>query len=177
MNDIPQQKSEQKTNPKTSSKLPRRIAMALGIAFLILQLVPYGRSHTNPPIVSEPAWDSPQTKAIFDKACADCHSHRSVWPWYSHIAPVSWLVQRDVDVGRSKFNISAAPGQQGESDDAAKEVRKGEMPMAIYTFIHSDARLGAQEKELFIAGLGKTFGQEEKGSGEGGGHKQENDDD
>lgn len=166
MNDIPEPAPKPNPAPKTASKLPRRIAMALGIAFLIAQFIPYGRAHQNPPIASEPAWDSPETKATFDKACADCHSHRTVWPWYSHIAPVSWLVQRDVDVGRSEFNISAPPGSQGEADEAAKAVRKGEMPMAIYTVTHRDAILSAQETQVFVNGLTKTFGGE-GGSGKG----------
>lgn len=175
MSDAPSSANDENKTPKKpeakASKLPRRIAIGLGAAFVLIQLVPYGRSHENPPVQSEPAWDSPQTKAVFDRACADCHSHRTQWPWYSHVAPVSWLVQRDVNVGRENFNISAAPGQRGEADEAAKEVRKGEMPMAIYTLIHGDAKLGPSERETFAAGLSNTFGGE--GESEGGGRGRE----
>ena len=62
---------------------------------LIIQFVPYGRDHTNPPVIAEPAWDSPQTRALFFRACADCHSNETKWPWYSTIAPASWLITRD----------------------------------------------------------------------------------
>ncbi|MCX7782465.1 MAG: heme-binding domain-containing protein, partial [Meiothermus sp.] len=79
---------------------------ALALVLLAIQLVPYGRDHQNPPVVAEPPWDSPQTRALFVRACADCHSNQTRWPWYSHIAPVSWLVQRDVEEGRSKLNLS-----------------------------------------------------------------------
>ena len=67
------------------------------IVFAAIQLVPFGHDHTNPPVVAEPAWDSPETRAFAVTACFDCHSNQTVWPWYSNIAPVSWLVQRDVD--------------------------------------------------------------------------------
>lgn len=79
---------------------------ALALVLLAIQLVPYGRDHHNPPAVAEPPWDSPQTRELFVKACADCDSNQTRWPWYSHIAPVSWLVQRDVEEGRSKLNLS-----------------------------------------------------------------------
>lgn len=79
---------------------PRRIGTwvlgTLLVLLLAIQLVPYGRDHTNPPVVAEPAWDSPATRALFVRACADCHSNQTVWPWYSHVAPVAWLVAHDV---------------------------------------------------------------------------------
>ena len=75
---------------------------------LIIQFVPYGRDHTNPPVIAEPAWDSPQTRALFFRACADCHSNETTWPWYSTIAPASWLITRDVMEGRATFNTLIA---------------------------------------------------------------------
>ena len=59
------------------------------VGFLAIQLVPYGRTHTNPPVTAEPAWDSPQTRALAVRACFDCHSNETVWPWYTSIAPIS----------------------------------------------------------------------------------------
>src|SRR5574340_945670 len=70
--------------------------------FLLIQLVPYGRNHTNPPVTGEPRWDSPQTRALAARACFDCHSNETKWRWYSNIAPISWLIQRDVDSGRAR---------------------------------------------------------------------------
>src|SRR5687768_3027163 len=82
----------------------RRMLRWLGVAIVgvlaAVQLVPYGRDHTNPPVRQEPAWDRPQTRALVARACFDCHSNETTWPWYSHIAPVSWLIQRDVVEGR-----------------------------------------------------------------------------
>ena len=68
------------------------------------QLVPYGRDHDNPPVVAEPAWGSPATRELARRACFDCHSNETQWPWYSNIAPLSWLIQRDVDEGRDELN-------------------------------------------------------------------------
>ena len=111
------------------------------VAVLILQLVPYGRRHSNPPVRVEPRWDGPTTRVLAVRACYDCHSNETVWPWYSHVAPVSWLVQRDVDEGRRKLNFSEWDRPQKEAHESAKTVRKGEMPPWFYILIHPDARL------------------------------------
>ena len=59
-------------------------------AVVVMQLVPYGRDHSNPPVTAEPNWDSPETRALFKRACFDCHSNETVWPWYAYVAPFSW---------------------------------------------------------------------------------------
>ena len=82
------------------------LVVGLVALFVLIQLVPYGRNHANPPVVKEPEWVSPQTRQLAKRACFDCHSNESVWPWYSNIAPVSWLVQNDVDEGRRRLNFS-----------------------------------------------------------------------
>jgi mono/diheme cytochrome c family protein len=140
------------------------------VIFVALQLVPYGHNHTNPPVPTQPQWDSPRTQALFARACADCHSNETVWPWYSNIAPVAWLVQHDVDEGREKFNISDG---RGEGDESAEKVANGEMPMAIYTFLHPEAKLSASEKQELIQGLQATFGGEGGGEGRDGGESGE----
>jgi mono/diheme cytochrome c family protein len=143
---------------------PRRLgAWALGAllaALVAIQLVPYGRNHSNPPVGAEPAWDSPETRALFVRACADCHSNQTAWPWYSNIAPVSWLITRDVVEGREKLNISAWGQQRNEADEAAETVREGEMPLWFYVPLHPEARLSPAEREQLIAGLAATFGDE-----------------
>ncbi len=130
-------------------------ALALATA---IQVIPFGHNHVNPPVVAEPAWDSPQTQALFNRACADCHSNETVWPWYSHIAPVSWLVVHDVEEGREHFNVSAWGVQKkNEGDDAAEEVEEDEMPPLVYLPTHPEARLTPEEKARLIAGLKATF--------------------
>lgn len=138
----------------------------LGVAVAI-QFVPYGHAHYNPPVVKEPHWDSPRTKALFDRACADCHSNRTRWPAYADIAPVSWLVTHDVNEGREHFNVSVWGIQKrNKGKDAADELKEGEMPPAIYTVMHPEARLSETERRELIRGLEKTFGTEGSAGGE-----------
>ena len=131
------------------------IVVALIVGFGLIQLVPYGRDHTNPPVSSEPAWDSPQTKALAQKACFDCHSNETVWPGYSSIAPGSWLIYRDVVNGRSRMNFSEWPaiGGGGLMARAAQKVAQGKMPPLRYRLAHSGARLTDAEKQQLIAGF------------------------
>ncbi|HEY5650870.1 MAG TPA: heme-binding domain-containing protein, partial [Acidimicrobiia bacterium] len=93
--------------------------VAVAAVAVAIQLVPYGRNHSNPPVVQEPAWDSQQTRELAVAACFDCHSNETEWPWYSNIAPVSWALQRDVDEGREELNFSEWHLEQ-EGDDAAE---------------------------------------------------------
>lgn len=134
--------------------------LVLGL-LIIIQFVPYGRNHTNPPVRQEPVWDSPQTAALARRACFDCHSNQTVWPWYSNIAPVSWLVLRDVDEGRSKLNFSEWDLPQKDAEEAAEQVQKGEMPPWFYLPAHPQARLSTQEKQALIRGLQATTGSNE----------------
>lgn len=130
--------------------------------FLLIQLLPIGRDHTNPPIQAEPQWDSPKTKALFDRACADCHSHTTEWPWYSNLAPLSWIIADHVTEGREHFNVSAWGVQKhNEGEEAAEELEEGEMPVFGYTLTHPEARLSKEEKQRLIQGLEATFGREE----------------
>lgn len=82
------------------------------VLFIALQLIPVNR--TNPPVTAQINWDSPQTKVLFDRACKDCHSNETTWPWYSYIAPVSWLTYYDVQRGRSELNLSTYNTNSGE---------------------------------------------------------------
>jgi hypothetical protein len=126
---------------------------ALGI-FAALQLTNPAR--TNPPVKADfIAATSPPTTVIaaLRAACYDCHSHETRWPWYAHIAPVSWLVVSDTTEGREHLNFSDWPA---EADRAAKKLDRinevldyREMPPKKYTLIHADARLtDAQRKEI-----------------------------
>ena len=135
-----------------------RAAFALLAAFALIQLVPYGRAHGNPPVRSEPSWDSPRTKQLFAQACGACHSNLTTWPWYSDVAPVSWLVQHDVNDGRARFNVSEWRQQrQPEAGEAAEVVRSGEMPPLQFRLIHKEARLSSAQKAALAAGLERTF--------------------
>ena len=134
--------------------------IALGFLgmFIAIQLVPYGRAHTNPPVSGEPLWDAPATRALTKQACFDCHSNETAWSVYASIAPASWLVQRDVDEGRAVLNFSEWSRPQEEAKDASEEVLEGEMPPAAYTLVHAHARLNAADRHRLAQGLAKTLG-------------------
>lgn len=130
------------------------------LVVIAIQFIPYGRNHSTPPIVAEPTWDSPQTKKLFNRACADCHSHETKWLWYSNIAPISWLVQYDVEEGREHFNVSMWGVQKkNEGDEAKEEFEEGEMPPWFYIIPHPDAILSESEKKELSNGLLATFGE------------------
>lgn len=138
-------------------KLLLRLAAAVVILLVIIQLVPYGRNHFNPPVVAEPNWDSPRTRELAQRACFDCHSNESTWPWYSNIAPVSWLVQRDVDEGRETLNFSEWGSGRYELEEIFEVIEEGEMPPLAYLLQHPDARLTAAEKNELVEGFIATF--------------------
>ena len=137
------------------------IAVAVVAAgFLLIQVVPYGRAHDNPPVAAEPNWDSPQTRELAQRACFDCHSNETVWPWYSNVAPVSWLVQHDVDEGRQRLNFSewGRGGEGEETEELYEVIVENKMPMPNYLITHPEARLTDGEKAALADGLLVTMG-------------------
>ncbi|HKW97114.1 MAG TPA: heme-binding domain-containing protein [Bryobacteraceae bacterium] len=136
----------------------RRILKWALIVFILIQFIPYGHNHTNPPVTAEPKWDSPGTRELFHRACFDCHSNQTVWLWYSYVAPVSWLVRNDVDGGRGHMNLSEWNRPQRHADHVAEQVKQGEMPLWYYLPLHPAARLSAAEKQALIEGAEKTLG-------------------
>lgn len=128
---------------------PGKLIGALAVLFVAAQaIVP---AKTNPPI--DPAKtleavrpDLTEAATVMERSCRDCHSNATTWPWYSSVAPVSWLVARDVNEGRKELNISEfgtydARTQQHKLEEACDQVKEGEMPMWIYTIQHPDAKL------------------------------------
>ena len=130
-------------------------AIALVGLFAVIQLVPYGREHTNPTGGKRIVWDSERTHQLMAGACMDCHSNETKWPWYSNVAPVSWLVQKDVDEGRRELNLSTDAAEVQEMIEAIDE---GSMPPLQYKPLHAGARLSDSEKKELIKGLQATFG-------------------
>ena len=130
----------------------------LGILLVIFVFLPIGRDHTNPPVVQEPNWDSPQTRELAKRACFDCHSNETVWPWYSNLNPVAWMLQDHVNEGREALNFSEWNRGFDDVDEIGEVIHEGEMPLANYLALHREARLTPQEKELLIQGLMATVG-------------------
>jgi len=138
----------------------KKIILALVVLLVLIQFIPYGRDHTNPKVLAEPKWDSPKTRELFMRACGDCHSNETKWPWYSKIAPISWVVYNHVMEGREHFNVSMWGHQKkNEADEAVEEILEGEMPPKSYLLAHPEARLSDAEKRALIEGLKKTFGE------------------
>lgn len=134
------------------------ILIALVAAFALLQLA--NPDHTNPPVaaghdlfaVNPPP---PQVAAAVRTSCYDCHSNETKWPWYSRVAPMSWLVADDVKNGRAKLNFSDWPVTDPERagrkfGNISDEVDAGDMPLKKYTMIHRDAVLSASQRQAIV---------------------------
>jgi hypothetical protein len=94
---------------------------------------------------------SPQVVFIVKRSCLDCHSNSTVWPWYSHVAPMSWLVERDVSHGRDHLNFSrwdqyTFKQQERLLAEIASAVKNGEMPLRQYTLAHRKAKLSVADR-------------------------------
>jgi hypothetical protein len=126
------------------------IITIIGIQFIPVEM-------TNPPVTETVSWDSQQTFDFAKRACYDCHSNETKWPWYSKIAPVSWFIAGDVNEAREHLNFST--GNLKEAKDAAEEVMEERMPLRRYLFLHSEAKLSQEEKQAFMKGLRNTFGE------------------
>jgi len=136
----------------------KKILSAGLVIFGLIQIIPYGHEYTNPEVKSTVNWDTPKTEELFNKACADCHSNNTKWPWYSKIAPISWLIAHDVAEGREHFNVSMIGYQKkNKTDEAYEELKDGEMPPAIYVLNHPEAKLTQEETVQLINGLKATF--------------------
>jgi hypothetical protein len=126
------------------------VILVLCAIFFGVQFIPVTRD--NPKVVAD-FGENQEVKTIFKRSCYDCHSYETVWPWYSRIAPVSWLVAGDVHEAREELNFSAW-GSLTEAkrrhlrEGIPEEVEEGEMPLGIYLVMHSEAELSDADKSL-----------------------------
>jgi mono/diheme cytochrome c family protein len=133
------------------------ILIVAGVAvFGLIQLVPYGRNHTNPSVVQEIQWDSPATRALAQRACFDCHSNETVWPWYSNIAPASWLLAMDTSEARDRMNFSDWGSRSQPAEVIARQIEQGSMPPGRYLALHPEAHLSDAEIAQLVAGLRRS---------------------
>jgi len=133
------------------------IAAVAGV-FVLIQLVPYGHDHGNPPVTQDAPWADPAARSIALRSCYDCHSNQTTWRWYDKVAPVSWYVQNHISEGRSSLNFSEwdRPQRVGE---ARETVLGGSMPPTSYTLLHPSAKLSDAEKQVLVAALESLPGQ------------------
>jgi Haem-binding domain len=133
----------------------KTIGFATGFLLLTIQFVPVDRNRaaanpSNSIYAAQPM--PPGVMAVFERSCKDCHSNETAWPWYSYVAPVSWVVARDVHRGRKKMNFSewgSYPAQQKEDrlEEICEQVTNGEMPDRKYAIFHRNARITPQERD------------------------------
>ena len=130
----------------------KKISMALVIGLLVIQFIPVDRSN---PSDREPLAASPEVGTILRRACYDCHSNETRWPWYARIAPISFLLVRDVKEGRRELNFSVwsrydTRRKARKLKEILKEVDGGDMPPWYYVPVHPDAKLSQLQREVII---------------------------
>lgn len=129
----------------------KRIGLALIVLLVVAQFI--RPAHTNPPVDPAKELQAPQSvAAILQRSCNDCHSNRTVWPWYANVAPVSWLLADDVKDGRREVNFSEwatfKPTRTARKlKEICEQVEKHEMPMKIYVPLHPDAKLSDADRK------------------------------
>jgi len=138
------------------TKVLKGLLIVLVVAFLGMQFV--RPALTNPPIdASKTIFATgkvpPDVRGILERSCADCHSHATVWPWYSHVAPMSWLVTDDVEHGRKELNFSVwgdykPKRAEHKLEELCEQVEEGKMPLKKYTFLHPSAKLSDADRRL-----------------------------
>jgi hypothetical protein len=133
----------------------KRLVIAGVVGFVLIQLIPVDRS--NPPVTREIQWNSAETQQLAQNACYDCHSNQSEWPWYSYVAPASWLVAHDVEEGREHLNFTEWDRPNEEAEEILEEVEEGSMPLTKYVLLHPEANLSAAERQTLLAGLEQTL--------------------
>lgn len=142
--------------PESKKRLGKGLRwLLLVVAGLLLAVQVVRPAKTNPPIDQSLALEAhmnvqPQVAAILDRSCADCHSNKTRWPWYSHVAPVSWFVIDHVNEGRSNLNFSewgrySWREQRGLLGGICQESKSGMMPLSSYTPMHPGSKLSAED--------------------------------
>lgn len=138
--------------------MKKKIFIGLAILLLVIQFIRpeknsgemYGANDITHS-VDVPA----EVKGILEKACNDCHSNKTNYPWYTNIQPFGWWIAHHVDEGVheinfSEFNTYKLRRKLHKLEELAEQVKEGEMPMDSYTWMHSEAKLTDAEKQTLI---------------------------
>lgn len=142
-------------------KIINRIMWGILGLFLVIQV--FRIDKTNPPVDPEQDFamlttPPPEVNHILKEACYDCHSNITRYPWYSNVAPVSWILKNHVNEGRENLNFSVWGTYLQEDKpkilkECAEVVKEGEMPLKSYTWTHPAARLTVEQRQTFTAWL------------------------
>ncbi len=140
--------------------LLKKTLLAIAAILIIIQFIPVEK--TNPPVTGEINAE-PEIASILKRSCYDCHSNQTDWPWYAHIAPVSFLVAHDVAEGREHLNFSiwqniSSEKQRNLISELLEETEKGDMPLPIYTIMHTGTRLSEDEVKALQEWAAREFG-------------------
>ena len=131
----------------------RKKALFVGILLVLgIQLIPVPRE--NPEVVA-PITVPDDVRMVLENSCYDCHSNLTEWPWYSRVAPVSWLVYKDVKKGRDELNFSewgeySDRRRNHKLEEVEEKVSEGEMPLKVYLPLHPEARLSDADRQTLI---------------------------
>lgn len=136
-------------------KKVRPYLLAVVVVLLAIQFIPVRKD--NPPVTREIRWDSEATAQIARRACYDCHSNETTWPWYTAVAPISWRIAGHVEEARSKLNFSTWDQPNENLDEVVEVLEEREMPLWDYILSHSEARLSDEEYDRLLAGVRATF--------------------
>lgn len=140
-------------------KLFKRLLIILGLVLIVMQF--FGPAKTNPAVDATKTIQAatavpPAVTAIMTRACYDCHSHQTQWPWYSHVAPVSWFVIGHVNDGRRHLNFSEWATYEPKRlkrklEEIKEEVEDGAMPLKSYLPLHPSAKLSVEDIQTLSA--------------------------
>jgi hypothetical protein len=144
----------------------RNFVLATAALFALIQMIPAPRVN---PAVSQNVPAPPAASAVLERACYDCHSSSTRWPWYVHVAPVSWFLIRDVNRGRRHLNFSAWDKYEGDPgtaihklEEIRKETAAGAMPPWYYVAMHPGARLDRADRDALARWIGGEIARERK---------------
>jgi hypothetical protein len=150
-------------NKLTDARFLLVLSASILVMLPVIQAIPYGRSHSNPPITGEPQWSSPRTRELMVRACFGCHSNEVEYPSYASVAPISWVVEAHVAEGREKVNYSEFDRRQRGADETIEVIEEGSMPPSYYTRFgrHPEAKMTSAELQELLNGLRATPGLSE----------------
>lgn len=140
--------------------LPIFVASIAVLVLMLLLLQLWPTDTTNPAVVSTPQWDDARTEQLAQRACYDCHSHQTEWPWYTNVVPAYFLLAYDVRRGREIYNFSdwdATCCTEAQIDRMAATVTQEHMPLPYYLVLHPEALLSDVERGQLVYGLMETM--------------------
>ena len=133
----------------------KKVLLAIVVVLGLVQFIPYDRQEATTDAALAFETDNVEVQSILDKACMDCHSNTTTYPWYANITPVNYWIDGHIEHGREELNFSEwksypVEDQNHLAKEAAEIVEKKEMPMLFYWLIHWDAKLTDKERKTLI---------------------------